>query len=193
MYGQRAQLHIELTGQQFLPPASLGNIFTGVSVHWKGGGVVVMSRSRLTKSCLGESGTAGSVQVLSDRVLSNRSFLPLLDARSKLDFLGTYYCPCTKYEGRYWFKRCLLTFGGGSTPSQVWSGGYPIPGPGGGVLHLRSGQGGTPGYPPSRTGWGVNLPPPPTTTRRQSSIASTCYAAGGMPLAFTQEDFLVWN
>ena len=26
---------------------------------------------------------------------------------------------------------------------------------------------------------------------RQSSIASSCYAAGGVPLAFTQEDFLV--
>ena len=26
---------------------------------------------------------------------------------------------------------------------------------------------------------------------RQSSIASTCYAAGGVSLAFTQEDFLV--
>ena len=31
------------------------------------------------------------------------------------------------------------------------------------------------------TGWGT-----PT------SIAGTCYAAGGMPLAFTQEDFLVY-
>ena len=47
------------------------------------------------------------------------------------------------------------------------------------------------GYPlgwdwtPIRTGWGF-LPPP-----RQSSIASTCYAAGGVPLVFTQEDFLV--
>ena len=41
-------------------------------------------------------------------------------------------------------------------------------------------------YPP-HLGWGT----PP----RQSSIASTCYAAGGMPLAFTQEDLLVipWN
>ena len=40
--------------------------------------------------------------------------------------------------------------------------------------------------------WGTPLPemgyPPPIT---QSSIASTCYAAGGVPLAFTQEDFLV--
>ena len=30
--------------------------------------------------------------------------------------------------------------------------------------------------------------PPPIA---QSSIASTCYAVGGVPLAFTQEDFLV--
>ena len=67
------------------------------------------------------------------------------------------------------------------------------------------------GYPPSKTGWGTPIPsiqdcmgytpllartgwgtpPPPTSIRRQSSIASTCYMAGGMPLAFTQEDFLV--
>ena len=39
------------------------------------------------------------------------------------------------------------------------------------------------GVPPLDKGWGT----PP----RQISIASTCYAAGGMPLAFTQEDFLV--
>ena len=42
------------------------------------------------------------------------------------------------------------------------------------------------GVPPTPdVGWGT----PPT---RQSSIASTCYAAGGMPLAFTHEDFLVF-
>ena len=33
---------------------------------------------------------------------------------------------------------------------------------------------------------GVILPP-----GEQRCIASTCYMAGGMPLAFTQEDFLV--
>ena len=33
--------------------------------------------------------------------------------------------------------------------------------------------------------------PFPPLVRRQSSIASSCYAAGGMPLGFTQEDFLV--
>ena len=43
---------------------------------------------------------------------------------------------------------------------------------------------GYPYPPPSRTGWG-------SPVRRQSNIASTCYVAGGMPLAFTQEDFLV--
>ena len=52
---------------------------------------------------------------------------------------------------------------GGGIPIQSWMGGYPISG------------GGTPcpGTPPG--------------------IASTCYgyAAGGVPLAFTQEDFLV--
>ena len=69
--------------------------------------------------------------------------------------------------------------GPGGTPSQVHRGypisglgGYPISGPGRGVPHLRS--------------RGIPIVPPP-------GIASTCYgyAAGGMPLAFTQEDFLV--
>ena len=54
------------------------------------------------------------------------------------------------------------------------------------------------GYPPDM---GQGTPPdmgqgtPPDlrwgTPPRQISIVSTCYAAGGMPLAFTQEDFLV--
>ena len=67
-------------------------------------------------------------------------------------------------------------------------GGYP-PGPG-----LVGGG----GFPPTRPGWWGVLPPPPPGLDgvpppliRQSSIASTCYPAGGMPLAFTQEDFLV--
>ena len=66
----------------------------------------------------------------------------------------------------------------------------------GGIPHHRSGQ----GVPHPRSGWEVpgvdgggctrGTPPTPTPIR-QSSIASTCYPAGGMPLAFTQEDFLV--
>ena len=40
------------------------------------------------------------------------------------------------------------------------------------------------GVPPSKTGWGTPLP---------VSKTSTCYAAGGVPLAFTQEDFLVFH
>ena len=90
-------------------------------------------------------------------------------------------------------------------------GGDPIPGPdeGGyplsrtewgtshpgldGITLSRTGWGTPPiwdwmGYhPPSGTGWGT-----PSPVRRQSSIASTCYAAVGMPLAFPQ-DFLVRN
>ena len=41
------------------------------------------------------------------------------------------------------------------------------------------------GYPPSGLDGGI------PSVRRQRSRVSTCYAAGGMPLAFTQEDFLV--
>ena len=67
---------------------------------------------------------------------------------------------------------------------QVWmvGGGTPIPCQG---VHWPGLDGG--GYPiPGLRGY----PYPPI---RQSNIASTCYAAGGMPLAFTQENFLVWK
>ena len=102
----------------------------------------------------------------------------------------------------------------GGTPSQVWMGGYLILLTGGtpskirmgyppcsrldvvppsrtgwGTLLSRTGW----GTPPSKTGWGKYLPPvqdwmgyPPPVSK-----ASTCYAAGGVPLPFTQEDFLV--
>ena len=98
-------------------------------------------------------------------------------------------------KGRYCFHRCLSVniSGGGVVPRSGLDGR--------GVPHPRSGQGsgwwlgggwGLPGVPPPRPEmgyppdlrWGT---PPPIT---QSSIASTCYAAGGVPLVFTQEDFL---
>ena len=78
-----------------------------------------------------------------------------------------------------------------------------MPGLDGRVPHPRSGWGVPQGTPPARTGWGTpppgldgiphwpgldGVPPPPI---RHSSMASTCYAAGGMPFAFTQEAFLV--
>ena len=53
-----------------------------------------------------------------------------------------------------------------------------------------------PPQPRSMTGWGTphsRLDGVPSSIRRQISKASTCYAAGGAPLAFTQEDFLVHN
>ena len=50
-------------------------------------------------------------------------------------------------------------------------------------IHRRAGR----GYPPSPSDW-MRVPPTPG----DSSTASTCYKAGGMPLAFTQEDFLVY-
>ena len=103
----------------------------------------------------------------------------------------------------------------GGTPFQVWVGGYPISGPGiphvwgypiSGVPHVQGDTpsqedtpclGGTPylGVPMSGVGvshvWWVGVPisGPPIA---QSSIVSTCYMAGCVPLAFTQEDFLVF-
>ena len=87
----------------------------------------------------------------------------------------------------------LFTSGGGGTPSQVQVGGagYSISGPGrGGTPSQVGGYPSRGGYPSQggvpQLGGGVTPGTPPR-------IASTCYgyAAGGMPLAFTQEDFLV--
>ena len=100
----------------------------------------------------------------------------------------------------------ILVLGG--TPSQFWGvlcprsggvqchryGGCPISD--GGVPHPRSGgysitvQRGVPRYPPDHV-WMGYPPSPNQVWIRQSSIASTCYMAGSVPLAFTQEDFLV--
>ena len=68
--------------------------------------------------------------------------------------------------------------GMGYTPPDLGWGNPPTPRPG-----TKSPPGPKTGYAP---GPGTGYPPPP-------SIASTWYAAGGMPLAFTQEDFLVIN
>ena len=73
----------------------------------------------------------------------------------------------------------------GGTPSQVWMG-YSLSRTVRGTLPHSGLDEVPPPPPPSRTGWGT---PPPLSG--DSSIASTCYMAGGMPLAFTQEDFLV--
>ena len=102
-------------------------------------------------------------------------------------------------------------FQGGGTPVLAKGRGYflpqlgqdrdtPQPGQDWGTPLGRTGLGHLPpartwlGYLPSQdiTGYPLGqdrteVPPPPP---RQNSRANTCYAAGGMPLAFTQEDFL---
>ena len=115
----------------------------------------------------------------------------------------------------------LSRSGGYPIPGLGWGRGYPIqvwmvggtpswgvcqPGlDGGGYLEYpQLGLGYSPGMGYPLQTWDGYLPqhqdlagvppplwdgvPPPT---RQSSIASTCYAAASMPLAFTQKDFLV--
>ena len=89
----------------------------------------------------------------------------------------------------------------GGTPSQVWMGGGGTPSswwgyPGMGYpISCR-------GYPPAGGKPWQGYPSPPSrgtllplsgvpTPLNQSSISCTCYVAGGMPLVFTQEDFLV--
>ena len=100
----------------------------------------------------------------------------------------------------------LPSFLTGVTPSQVSTGGYP---------HPRAGQGGTPSKvrirgtrSQVRTEGGIPIPGQDGRylipgqngdthkvktggTPNRNSKACTCYAAGNMPLAFTQKDFLV--
>ena len=84
-----------------------------------------------------------------------------------------FYRPRTYVRREVMFSQLCVCSGGGGYPIQPWKGGVPHPMSGGGVPHPAL-EGGYPEYPSPK-------------------IASTCYgyAAGGVPLVFTQEDFLV--
>ena len=62
----------------------------------------------------------------------------------------------------WWRGRVPYPRSGGGTPSQVWVGGYPIPGlDGGGVPHPRSGRGGRVSQPGLDGGGAPGVPPGP--------------------------------
>ena len=100
---------------------------------------------------------------------------------------GGYPLPRSRQGGGYPLPRSRWEEG---APSQVLVGGTPYRGPGRGyvppsqvgegVSPSQVGEGGEGGGTPSQVGYPL-----------QNSIACTCYVAGCMPLAFTQEDFLV--
>ena len=106
-----------------------------------------------------------------------------------------FYRPHPKDDGRLYFQFvCQFTWGGGYPLHRSRWGGYSFPGPGGGYPFQL--MGGTPsswwGVPPAGvTPWQGVTPLAGVSPSHQSSIACTCFAAGGMLLAFTQEDFLV--
>ena len=129
---------------------------------------------------------------------------PAYVVRGKVIFILGNVCLFTIGEGGYPVPGL-----GGEYPMPGLGGGYPITGLGGGVPcprsgevhHPRSGSGVPWGAPLARSEW-WGVPPPttimtgwgtPTMTRWDTppQLAGTCYAAGGMPLAFTREDFLV--
>ena len=80
-------------------------------------------------------------------------------------------------------------------PGPFRLGGYPSPG------QEKYPSPGKDGVPPARSRWGTRpgqdgVPPSQdwgTPPPGQNIRARTCYAAGGMPLAFMQEDCLVFN
>ena len=143
------------------------------------------------------------------KILERSEFLPHTFRRNGEGNVFTGVCPFTPGEGGGvpglrsrlggWVTPSQVWIGGypillmgstppqvwmGGAPSQVWTGGVPHPGLDGemcphpadrGVPPSKIRTGGTLGYPLPRTGWGT----PPV------SKASTCYAAGGVPLAFT--------
>ena len=77
--------------------------------------------------------------------------------------------------------------GGGGYPIQL-TGGIPFPGLDRGYpIQLTGGTPPGKEYPPPHRGY-----PPSGVPPYQSSTACTFYAAGGVPLAFMQEDFLVY-
>ena len=119
--------------------------------------------------------------------------------------------PASEGWGKVIFTVCLSVHTRGEGTPICWLGGGTPSGPTGGTPSFPTGtswQGvpwaldGVPpphgdwmGYPSFETGWGYplpigtgwgTLPPPCRQIRRQSN-----YLAGGMPLVFTQEDFLV--
>ena len=80
---------------------------------------------------------------------------------------------------------------GGLPPSQLRTGGrLGVP-----PIQVRVENGGTPNC---RSGWGYPRCSGQSQVRmgdtpKQNNIACTCYAAGGMPLAFTQDFLLYWE
>ena len=136
--------------------------------------------------------------------MTRRKYLPWW--LENLYYSGTYdqnyYRPHPKDGEGIIFSLSVHTSRGG-VPTFPGGGGTYLP-VGGDTYLPRSGQG---GYLPSRWGAGGTYPHqsryPPThvgTPPHQgrypppphwNSMACACYAVGGMPLAFTQEDFLV--
>ena len=109
---------------------------------------------------------------------------PVYEVRGKVIICHTSVCLCVCPQGEWVPPSSLhlcrgvphpvFTWGEVPHPAFTWEEMFPI-------------QSSPRGYPPSIR-LDAATPPPPG---RRSSTVSTCYAAGGMPLAFTQEDFLV--
>ena len=126
-----------------------------------------------------------------------------------------FVCQFTPQRGEggspiHQWGRVLPSFLMGYPPqprSQVRVGGTPISGldrgvsprssrPGKGVSLVQTLEGGTPPSPPCHPDLGRGYPPVQVPgqggTANGNSIACTCYAVSGMPLAFKQEDFLMF-
>ena len=95
---------------------------------------------------------------------------------------GNIFSPAITYGGGGGYPMSGLDRGRVPHPRSRWGGVTPS--------QVQLGGGGYTRVPPIQDWIGylpVQTPPPPSAI----SNVNTCYAAGGVPLAFTQEDFLV--
>ena len=160
-------------GIQFLLPSASegwGKVIVSVCPHFRGRGYPVTGLDGGTPSQVQMRGTPSQVQMggTPSQVYTGGTLFCWWGTPSKIKTGGTPHIPPVQDWMGYPHPR-----DDGVPPIQDWMG-YPHP-----SLDEVS--------PPIQEGMGY-LPPPSPINK-----ASTCYAAGGVPLAFTQEDFLVEN
>ena len=140
-------------------------------IHWPGGGVSFQVLMGIPPSF-----PMGGLPILPNWGVPHPSWWGYLPSRSQVRLAG-YSIPKSGYP-LSWLGRGyspILTWDGGNLHPDLWWG-YPPVKMWEGVLPSRLGK-----EVPPLSRWG----PRTGGTPKRKSMACTCYAAGGMPLAFT--------